>query len=341
MSQEIKFPNSYNQCKSFCKQVGCTRFGNCAFGFNRIFRGARELRLDFNKCNLGCRLCWSNNNDSCKLFSTEEIFENFVACVHANHKYIYEIKQPEKVDTFKLQSFQIIGGEPLLNPERFQLVYDLLAKIDYMIQQHFDFCSSSLKLDAKNRFKVKLFTNGITIGNGEISIDDIDKLNKLNNIKVDLLVSIKGFHEEGFCALQKEPCDNAGYFEAQISCLEKLLRLVPRNLYIQPVLGFYHSEHFNIKAPNISAEDMFVFRQSSLSQRLYAVLRAHIARGSNLYIEPIHALGKQKKDIEAFFQANPLYLEKTNLIEPDLKSNSKRKYESTKLVVLLGPTSYP
>lgn len=63
MRQEIKFPNKYNQCSSFCKKTECASSGNCVFGFNRIFGGARELRLDFNRCNLHCELCWSNNND--------------------------------------------------------------------------------------------------------------------------------------------------------------------------------------------------------------------------------------------------------------------------------------
>lgn len=340
MSQEIKFPNTFNPCEFVCRGANCARFGQCALGFNRIFLGARELRLDFNRCNLSCRLCWSNNEDQCKTFSVEDIFENVLDCIRTNHKYIYEIKKPASPKTFKLQSFQIIGGEPLLNFERFQFVYDLLSKIDRMIQQDLDFCASTLALNGNKRFRIKLFTNGITIGNGQISPADIAKLGQLEHIKVDLLISIKGFHEEGFCALQNKPFDNESYFEAQVSCLEKLVGLASPNIKIQPVLGFYHSEHFNIKAPNVRSIDMFTFRSTDLSQRLRNVLQAYIAAGNGFFVEPIHALGKTKGKIEAFFQANALYLEKTDLIEPCLKSNSKRNYEGTKLVALLGPASH-
>ena len=126
MLQEIKFPNKYNPCASFCKKTHCASSGKCAFGFNRIFGGARELRLDFNRCNLACELCWSNNNDSSRLFSVEEIFSNFLACISANNKYIHEIVKPQKPDTFKLQNFQIIGGEPLISLGRFQFILQLL-----------------------------------------------------------------------------------------------------------------------------------------------------------------------------------------------------------------------
>lgn len=100
--QEIKFPNKYNQCASFCRKTGCALFGSCAFGFNRIFGGARELRLDFNRCNLHCQLCWSNNDDSSRFFSVDDVFKNFTACISANDKYIHEIVKPQKPDTFKL-----------------------------------------------------------------------------------------------------------------------------------------------------------------------------------------------------------------------------------------------
>ena len=46
----------------------CSLLGKCMLGFNKIFRNARELRLDFNRCNLQCELCWSNNNDVSEFF---------------------------------------------------------------------------------------------------------------------------------------------------------------------------------------------------------------------------------------------------------------------------------
>ena len=337
MLQEIKFPNKYNQCSSFCKKTNCASSVNCVFGFNRIFGGARELRLDFNRCNLQCKLCWSNNNDLSRFFSVDDIFQNFVACTSVNHQYIYEIIKPQKPETFKLQSLQIIGGEPLISFERFQFIFEFIKKIDDILTEDFEYYSSSLKLDSKKRFKIKLFTNGITIGNGEISISEINKLNQFNNIRVDLLVSIKGFHEEGFYALQGDNSCDKDCFEHQVSCLEKLVSFPQHSLYVPPVLGFYHSNHFNIKAPQIHAKNMFIFNETPLSKRLYIVLKNYISKGNGFFVEPIHALGKTEKEVKEFYEKKCSYLERSNLIESDLKSNSKTDYRKTKLKCLFSP----
>ncbi len=331
MPQEIKFPNKYNQCASFCRKTDCVSLGNCAFGFNRIFGGARELRLDFNRCNLACELCWSNNNDLSRFFSVDEVFENFLACISANYKYIHEIVKPQKADTFKLQSMQIIGGEPLISFERFQFILQLMQKIDQVFTEDFEYYSSCLKFDSKRKFRIKLFTNGITIGNDEIRVSEVEKLGQFNYIKVDLLVSIKGFYEEAFCSLQGDIFSCKGCFGHQVSCLEKLLNAAKGNLKVQPILGFYHSNHFNIKAPNIDAKNMFVFNESPLSKRLYHVLKAYISNGNGFFVEPVHALGKTEREIEDFYNKKSIHLERSSLIEPDLKSNSKTDYRKTKL----------
>lgn len=329
--QEIKFPNKYNQCASFCRKTGCALFGSCAFGFNRIFGGARELRLDFNRCNLHCQLCWSNNDDSSRFFSVDDVFENLKACISANDKYIREIVKPRKPDTFKLQSLQIIGGEPLISFDRFRFILEFMQRFDDWFDENFEYCSACLKQDAKKRFKVKIFTNGVTIGNGEIDVSEIDKLSQLNHIRIDLLVSIKGFYEEAFHALQRDAFCHDSCFHDQVVCLEKLKDSSQGSLCVQPVLGFYHSNHFNIKAPDIPAEDMFVFNESPLSKRLYSVLSYYISKGNGFFVEPVHALGKAEKEKDEFYRENRSHLERFDLIEPELKSNSKTNYKKTKL----------
>ncbi len=331
MQQEIKFPNNYNQCASFCKKTDCAALDNCVFGFNRIFGGARELRLDFNRCNLQCELCWSNNSDVGRFFSIDDVFNNFITCVSSNHKYICDIVKPQRPETFKIQSLQIIGGEPLISFDRFQFILEFIKRIDALFIEDFEYYSSFFKLDSKKRFKIKLFTNGITIGNSEISLSEIEKLNQFIHIRVDLLVSIKGFHEEGFSALQGDDSYGKNNFEYQISCLEKLVNVSRHNLYIQPVLGFYHSNHFNIKAPQINAKDMFIFNETSLSKRLYNVLKDYISKGHGFFVEPVHALGKTERDVNLFYFEKCSYLEISDLIESHLKSNSKTDYRKTKL----------
>ena len=98
--------------------------------------------------------------------------------------------------------------------------------------------------------------------------------------------------------------------------------------------SFYHSNHFNIKAPQIDAENMFIFNETPLSRRLYNILKDYILKGTGFFVEPVHALGKNEKAINEFYLQKQSYLERLNLIESDLKSNSKTDYRKTKLKCL-------
>ena len=167
-------------------------------------------------------------------------------------------------------------------------------------------------------------------------MSEVEKLGQFNCIKVDLLVSIKGLYEEAFCSLQGDTSSYKGCFEYQVSCLEKLLNSTKGNLNIQPILGFYHSNHFNIKASNIDAKNMFVFDKSPLSKKLYHILKTYISNGNGFFVEPVHALGKTEKNIEEFYSSKSSHLEKSDLIEADLKSNSKTDYRKTKLKYLFS-----
>lgn len=105
----LKSPNNFNSVSYFCKSINCEFYKNCFLAFNKLFKGMRELRIDFNKCNLNCRLCWSNNNDVSQEISVNDIINQITHCLNQNSKYIFN-KNVIKRDLFKIQSFQIIGG---------------------------------------------------------------------------------------------------------------------------------------------------------------------------------------------------------------------------------------
>ncbi len=65
-------------------------------------------------------------------------------------------------------------------------------------------------------------------------------------------------------------------------------------------------------------------------------MKDYILKGNGFFVEPVHALGKTKKDIEEFFHKECIYLERSDLIESDLKSNSKTDYQKTKLEYLFS-----
>ena len=55
MKEEIKYPNTNNSGvgKSFCIGANCKNHNQCVFAFNSVI-GGREMRIDFNRCNLSC-----------------------------------------------------------------------------------------------------------------------------------------------------------------------------------------------------------------------------------------------------------------------------------------------
>lgn len=84
------------------------------------------------------------------------------------------------------------------------------------------------------------------------------------------------------------------------------------------------------------AKNMFVFNETPLSIRLYSVLKDYISNGNGFFVEPIHALGKNEKEIKEFYLEKCSYLERSDLIESDLRSNSKTDYRKTKLKCLFS-----
>ncbi|UMZ72548.1 4Fe-4S cluster-binding domain-containing protein [Natranaerofaba carboxydovora] len=330
--QELKFPNDFNSAGHFCKKTNCKFAEKCILGFNKLYKSMRELRIDFDKCNLNCKLCWSNDNNSYQLLSEDQCLQYFSQCLHANLEYITKINPPKKdPELFKIQGLQIVGGEPLLNKERFHFLVNFLNKLDKYIIENNELARDNLRfLKTDDKFKVKIFTNGITIGKREIKEEDILLLNSFKQIKVEMLLSLKGLNTNEFYALQNNGSYNNFYY--QIEGLNKLIPNKHKNFNIDPVLGFYHSEHFNIKCPDIPAEKMFKFDKNDFNSiKLKQILKEHIENKGKFYVEPVHAPRKNKNSKTNFFYNNKDYLENDSLIENDLKSNTKTNYRKTKI----------
>ena len=109
-----------------------------------------------------------------------------------------------------------------------------------------------------------------------------------------------------------------------------------KNMKLEPVLGFYHSDDFNIKTPLICAEKMFVFDPyDPVSRRLRMLLKEYMENKGKIYVEPVHPAHQSKEGKEEFYSQFKEYLEEDHLIEPALKGGSKKNIKDTLLANIL------
>lgn len=337
MAESIKFPNpnSIGKGQSFCKKSKCQHHNSCMFAFNSVM-GGREMRVDFNLCNLDCVLCWSNNRAPSMMLDTYDLLSRFMHCIARKDEYLLS-QYPHGVQdgaAFNTSCLQIVGGEPLLSRERFLFILDFLRGIDQYIQEHQN-ASAYLTLNRKKQFKIKIFTNGICIGRDIITDSDLLALDGLEYLDVRILLSFKGLNQAAANQLQATGVCN-DLLSLQVKALEKLLHLPFKNITVEPVLGFYHSCDFNIKTAAICAEDMFVFDfKDPVSARLHELFKKHIASKGKVFVEPVHSVPQSKKGKEEFFSTFKQYLEINPLIEPDLKGGSRKNIKETRLASVI------
>lgn len=336
MVEHFKYPNPNNSGmgQSFCKNADCKNHSNCVFAFNSVL-GGREMRLDFNLCNLSCVLCWSNNNAPNIPVDSQDIISSFIYCVTRKDKYL-ENQYPKGVKddaSFKTRGLQIIGGEPFKSRERFLFVIEILEGINRFVQQDVH-SIEYLNLNRKGKFKIKIFTNGVSIGENTISNSDLYHLGLFEGLDIRILLSLKGLNENATNQLQSK-CNYQNLLNLQVNALEKLMCL-PKNVKLEPVLGFYHSADFNIKTPELCAEKMFAFDPCDpVSTRLKVLLKNHIANKEKIYVEPVHSVPQSKKGKEDFYSHFREFLEKDCLIEPYLKGGTRKNINDTLLVNIL------
>lgn len=333
MVEKIKFPNPYNsgRGRSFCKNAKCEYMDKCAFAFNSI-KGGREMRLDFNLCNLNCILCWSNNNSPYKDMDADSLMSDFIHCISRKNEYLKN-RFPAGVNNesaFNVSGLQLVGGEPLLSKERFRFIHSFLQKINNYIESNTESCSY-LKFNRKGKFKIKLFTNAIKIGEGVIESADLLTLDNLKHLDIRLLLSLKGFNSSETSQLQVDKSEE-DIFNSQVKALKTILSLPLKNITLEPVLGFYHSADFNIKTPTIAAEKMFKFDVGDpISKELQQLLKCHINRKGKIFVEPVHSVPQNKKGKKEFYAKFSDYLEISEIIEPQLKGGSRKDMKVTQL----------
>jgi uncharacterized Fe-S cluster-containing radical SAM superfamily protein len=181
-----------------------------------------EIALRFAGCSLKCLLCFAAGYSYADKFKT--------------HKDVSgDIKIETIIDDFKAipkpanyagyNWLRILGGEPLLNNEYIEYLFDVIIKLAEIDSMMF-----------KNGIVIQ--TNGIHIGRGntDVLFNKLQKLLEINpTVRVIIETSIKGTNPDEFQIVSQMPGD---LFEYNINSYFNLKKLGLKNLQPMVVAGF-------------------------------------------------------------------------------------------------------
>ncbi len=183
-----------------------------------------EVVLDVKGCNLNCKYCWGwkmrfENNELRK--TPEEVVKDILC----------QIEKVSKDGLVKKRNYQVgivrfTGNEPSLQWEH---VVEVLKLLD--------------KSGEAEKLKVIIETNGILAGMGKM---DFQKLESIENLKVDVDVSFKGVNYEQFEWLSSMP---GKLFAYQIEGFVRMFDYFEGNekISVNPVLGINHEENYCVR----------------------------------------------------------------------------------------------
>ena len=168
-----------------------------------------EIALRFAGCNLQCLLCFSAGYSYASKFKhNKEVAVNVP--IESLIEDFRSIPQPQKYNGYNW--LRILGGEPLLNDEYIEYLFEAISQI--------------VKVDSgKFRNGIVIQTNGIHIGKGNTRIlyKKLQNLYKLNpEVLVVIETSIKGTNAEEFGVVSQSPGDLYAYNVASYFNLKQM-----------------------------------------------------------------------------------------------------------------------
>lgn len=203
------------------KVVACQKCGNAPY----------ELTMRFAGCNLGCGLCFASNYSwpsqylKSRTVTSEKTVEDAV-------RDFEEIPLPEGFESYNW--LRILGGEPLLNDEYIEFLFQTLLKI----------CTHGKRFNNG----VIIQTNGIHVGRsntGRIKSYLQELFQQNPSVIVAIETSIKGTNPEEFGLLTRTRSDDL--FKFNLDSYFNLRSLSLPNLQPTVVAGFGPNERFLLR----------------------------------------------------------------------------------------------
>lgn len=168
-----------------------------------------EVVLRSAYCSMRCIPCYAYSYSwPEKAKENKDVIEVPVSRILAEFQSFLDHRKPEKKESYNW--FRVVGGEPLLTPNFFNLYIELLSRIDPKYYRLFN-------------YSVLIQTNGYILG--RMPKDELAaKFKQLNNknIKVVIEVSIKGSNPEEFKIITQSGPKYAEMYRSHIKACENL-----------------------------------------------------------------------------------------------------------------------
>lgn len=191
-----------------------------------------ELALRFAGCNLKCGLCFASGYSWPDLFLKGKTVTNRKSVEDAVADF-RTIPTPKTQDAYNW--LRILGGEPLLNDDYIDFLFQILLRISSIDSKKFN-----------NGIVIQ--TNGIHIGKGNTGLieDHLRELYHQNpSVIVAIETSIKGTNPEEFKLLTRTESDEL--FKHNLKAYYNLMSLGLPNLRSMIVAGFGPNESFLLR----------------------------------------------------------------------------------------------
>ncbi len=212
----------WHRCCKIYEEHDCV--ASCGLAEKRTL----EIVLDVKGCNLNCRYCWGwkMRHESADVRKTPKEVVSDVLC-QIRSVLSDRIVRKKK---FRVGVIRFTGNEPTLQWEH---VIEVLKLLDRE-------ASSGQLSGVLRECKVIIETNGVLVGMGKV---DFEKLEEIENLKVDVDVSFKGVNYDQFEWLSNSP---RKLFLRQIEGFVKMFDYFEGSdrISINPVLGINHEENY-------------------------------------------------------------------------------------------------
>jgi len=211
-----------------------------------------EIALRFAGCNLRCGACFASGYSWPELFrrSRRVSDKKSVSDIVTDYRKI-----PHPTGFSNYNWLRILGGEPLLNDNYIQFLFDVLIRISDIDSKKFN-----------NGIIIQ--TNGIHIGRGNINVlkTKLKELHEINPlVKVAIEISIKGTNVEEFKLITQTPSTLAhDLFSFNIRSyfiLKKLSSALP-NLRPVVIAGFGVNESYLLKEGESNERITIIFKDN-------------------------------------------------------------------------------
>jgi len=190
-----------------------------------------ELALRFAGCNLRCGPCFASGYSWPELFRKNRRVVGNISSSGAIEEYK---KIPYPANYSKYNWLRILGGEPFLNDNYAQFLFDVIFGISEIDSKKFN-----------NGIIIQ--TNGVYLGGGNVEIlkRKLQELYRINpSVKVAIEISIKGTNLEEFKLITQT--DNADFFRFNLKSYYNLMQLTPDLPNLRPMIiaGFGINESY-------------------------------------------------------------------------------------------------